>query len=454
MAAFVARLGIVGVLVFAELLGFPANAFAHATLVRAEPAVNARLSSCPSRVRLEFSEAVEPAMAGASIVSADGRRIALTVSGDPHDVHAVIAPVACLGNGAYRLLWRVVSEDGHPVDGAYAFAIGASAALDTSTAPADMAMSAHDSAMTAEGEGMMHHESANWGPSVLAAPASLAILRGLALAALLAFTGLLYFRSGAAPGDFGRAATVARWLALLAPVLLIVHFALWVVNTHAQHTLDLESMEVASGTGMGHRELLRIGLALIALWAYSLARQVKLALVAGVAALLVSSALGHTAAIVPAWAIPAKALHLLASAAWIGGVLWLITLDRGDVASFARETFRVSRVAMLCVILVATSGLVQAFLFLSTPGNLVHSTYGLLVVAKIVGTLILIGFGAHHRLRAMPTGEDEHWSPELLASTLRGEIVVMALVVLIGGLLSYVPPPRSMPTSPPSTIEP
>ena len=393
-------------------------------------------------------------MAGASIVTAHGRRITLTIAGDPHDVHAVIAPVACLPNGAYHVRWRVVSEDGHPVDGSYAFAIGTGVSLDTSMIAGSMAMSAHDSAMSSHGEGMMHHESANWGANVLGAPVALAVLRGLALGALLSLSGLLFFRWGASVDDARRAMVLARWLAILSPLLLIVHFALWVMNTHAQHMLNAESLDVATGTGMGHRELLRIGFAILALWALSLARQPKLALAASVGALLVSSAIGHTAAIVPAWAIPGKAVHLLAGAAWMGGVIWLLVLDRADATRFAREAARVSRVAMLCVIAVAISGLLETFLFLSAPSDIVRTPYGLLVLAKIVGTLILIGFGAHHRTRTMPKGGDEHWSPELLATTLRGEMAVMIVVVLIGGLLSYVPVPQSVPPGIPTITEP
>jgi copper transport protein len=451
-AAFIARLGLVGAIAVAVLLGSPASALAHATLVRADPAVNGRLRACPTRVRLEFNEAIEPAMAGASIMSADGRHITLAVSGDPHDVHAVIASLTCLAKGAYHVAWRVVSEDGHPVDGSYAFTVGAGVALDTSMT--GMVMSAHDSAMTAEGEGMMHHESANWGASVLGAPVAPAILRGLALGALLSFTGLLFFLTGAPAEGGNRATRVTRWLALLTPLLLIAHFASWVVNTHAQHMLNVESVDIAASTGMGHRELLRIGCSMLALWAFSLARRPKVALAAGVGAVLVSSAIGHTAAIVPGWAIPAKALHLLATAAWIGGVLWLLTLERTVVARFAQEAARVSRVAMRCVIAVAISGLAETLLFLSAPGDLAHTPYGLIVLAKIVGTLILIGFGVHHRRRGMPQGGEGVWSPERLATTLRGEIAVMMLVILLGGLLSYVPPPQSMPSMIPPTTGP
>ena len=44
-------------------------------------------------------------------------RRSLCAGADPRDVHAVIAPVDSLGPASYKVEWRVVSADGHPVDG-------------------------------------------------------------------------------------------------------------------------------------------------------------------------------------------------------------------------------------------------------------------------------------------------------------------------------------------------
>jgi copper transport protein len=450
----VARLWVVLAIAVGALVGAPATALAHATLVRAEPAVNGRLNACPTRVRLEFNEAVEPTMAAASVLDMHGSRVVLSFSGDPHDVHAVIASVACLGNGPYRLTWRVVSADGHPVDGSYGFTIedGISAAALPMT-PHDSAMLAHESTLMAHESEMIAHEQEVWGISVAGAPLGLAVLSGLALGALLSLSGMLFFRSGIRGGEVGNVDVVMRGLAVMTPLLLAAHFVAWMMNADVMHHFTSDSLSVATNTGIGRRELLRIGFAFLALWALVLARRTRLALAFSAGSLLVSAAIGHTAAIVPEWAIPGKALHLLASAAWIGGVLWLMLLDRTEVLRFARETARVSRVAMICVIVIAVSGLLQSWLFLSSPSDLVHSPYGLLVLAKITGTLVLIGFGAHHRKRTMPRGE-EVWSPERFAATLRGELAVMAVVVLIGGLLAYVPPPQAMPEMNSPTTEP
>ena len=97
---------------------------AHATLVSSEPAANGRLAASPSRVRLVFSEPIEGTLARVTLVSVSGATIKLRAAADPRDVNAVIAPVDSTLAGGYRVEWRVVSADGHPVDGTYTFAVG------------------------------------------------------------------------------------------------------------------------------------------------------------------------------------------------------------------------------------------------------------------------------------------------------------------------------------------
>ena len=71
-----------------------------------------------------YSEPVEGKLAKVTIVPATGTPMVLRAGGDPRDVHAVIAPVDALGPGSYKVEWRVVSADGHPVDGRFGFTVG------------------------------------------------------------------------------------------------------------------------------------------------------------------------------------------------------------------------------------------------------------------------------------------------------------------------------------------
>jgi copper transport protein len=442
VAVRVKRAATVVSLAIALLLGARSIAFAHATLLRSEPAADSHLAASPSRVRLVFSEALEITLVKLSIVRADGSVIPLSATGDPHDVNAVIAPVNELASGAYRLQWRVVSADGHPVEGSFSFFVGAAE----------------------QGERVpvaVFEEPAVWGPSLGGAPLVPAVLRGLALGALMALAGMLLFMAlprAEALVPSRAAHRLTTLLSVAAPLLLTVHFAAWAVNADPDHQLTSASVSAALASGVGRVELWRVGLALLSLWAFMLARRERLALSFAVAALVVSGASGHAAAIQPLLAAPAKALHLLAGAAWIGGLLWLVCLragpsvasltrddNNGEAASLApddnsNEAMRVSSVALAAVIVVTLSGIAQTVLFLPALSDLFHSTYGAIVLAKVCGMLALVAFGAYHRYRALPALARDARAYGRLAVILKRELVVFAVVVLLGGLLAYVPP--------------
>src|SRR5512138_233451 len=353
------------ILLAASSVVSPRSAAIHATLVSSEPAANSHLASSPTRVRLVFSEPIEGKLGRISLHPATGATIALRAGADPRDVHAVIAPVEALAPGRYRVDWRVVSADGHPVDGTFVFAIG-DTTLGTPAAPPD------PPAPAPEQDG----EPDTWGPAVAGAPLFPALLRGAALGALMAAAGLLLFHTGAAPNAAARSDTRVRRLttvfAILAPVLLGAHMVAWLINTAPDNQLDASWAGAALETIVGKIEMWRTGLAVLALWAWWLARRPALALGFAAAALALSGASGHSAAIQPQWGVPAKAIHLLASAVWLGGLLWLLVRPEGDdAATFAHDADRVSSRALIAVIAVAFTGVVQTRLFLPSWGDLV-----------------------------------------------------------------------------------
>jgi putative copper export protein len=223
-------------------------------------------------------------------------------------------------------------------------------------------------------------------------------------------------------------------------VLLVLHFAAWARAVAPDQSLAGGALGALLASGVGRVELARTVFALLAAWALLLARRERLALGLAVAALLVSAGAGHSAAIHPAWTVPAHGLHLLAVAAWLGGLIWLLVLERRTPAAVAAEAARVSSAALAAVVVVALSGLVQTWLFLPAWSDLLTSTYGRIALAKVAGLGVLVLFGAHHRYRVLPRLA-ERTVADALARSLRREVAVMSLVILLGGLLAYVAPP-------------
>lgn len=421
----------------------------HATLVASEPAAKSHLATSPRRVRLVFSEPIEGTLARITIVPATGAPIVLHPASDPRDVHAIIAPVDSLAPGAYRVDWRVVSADGHPVEGSYPFAIG-DTTLGTPPTTGPPGVAAADTQSHPAPEPEAEAETDTWGPAIAGAPAIAAALRGAGLGTFAAAAGMLLMFAVSGPNakqaTDARVRRTATLLSLAGAVLLVCHLGAWLINTSPEHTLDATWAGAALHTSVGKIELVRTGLAVLTLWAWWLARRPVLAVVFAAAALVVSGAVGHPAAIHPMVAIPSKAIHLLATGVWLGGLVWLVVRPKGDRAiTFSIDAQRVSSFALISVIAIAASGVLQTLLFLPTLGDLGTSSYGRLVLAKVAGLIALIAFGAYNRQRLVPrlvgdTARDIGDTMSLRTSV-RREIVVMVLVILLGGLLAYVPPP-------------
>jgi putative copper export protein len=270
------------------------------------------------------------------------------------------------------------------------------------------------------------------------------MLRGVAAGLLMALAGVLLFVVLAGPelspigGD-----RLVRWLSMSALLFLALHGVAWSVNAAPDHRLTSDAIASAIGSTVGRIELWRLGLAALALWAIWLVRRPWLALVFAAGAVVLSGATGHSAAISPRIAVPARALHLLAASAWLGGLLWLVTCRQMAIDGFAREARRVSAVALWASLVVAASGVAMAVVFLASPSDLVDSAYGAVLMAKVGGLLVLMTFGAYHRFRAIPSLARQSATAARMAATVRRELATMVIVILLGGLLAYVPPARS-----------
>jgi copper transport protein len=425
----VRRLTVAAVIALAAVLKVYAVASAHVTLVSTQPAANSTLDAAPANIRLEFSEPVEPEVAHLSIIRADGRSVPLTVANDPHDAHFLVASPGDIGAGTVRVVWHVVSEDGHPVGGSFVFTVG------TATTPPSEAQA----------------ESAEsvWGPSVLGAPVVPALLRGLGIGALTALMGVLFFAAMFGVRFDERPMRLAVWLSIAAPLLLAGHLVAWAYNAAPDHRLSAEWIASALATNVGRVELWRTLLALPPLWALALARRPGLALILAALPIVASAAVGHSYAFEPTIAVPSKALHLFALAAWIGGILWLVVRERNDIQRFSREARRVSSAALWAVVVLVLSGVVQTIILIPSLAEL-RSNYGFVLLAKMAGLVVLVGFGAYHRFRVVPRLSSTSGGRTIgFLSSLRAELSVLWLVVLLGGLLGYVSPPASAQKVPP-----
>ncbi|MGV3149189.1 cytochrome c oxidase assembly protein [Rothia sp. 11273D007AR] len=165
-------------------------------------------------------------------------------------------------------------------------------------------------------------------------------------------------------------------------------------------------------------------------------------------------------------AVNSLGLHLLGVVLWCGGLMVLAFISRditgedagtgtlaegqrGAASASARRVplavavlRRYSVLALFGFVLVVLSGVVNALVRMNSLGDLFTTTYGALVLAKLMLTLVLGAFGVVHRLRLIPMMQSG------LTSAARGlwyaiacELVLMGATSGLAVSLSRTPPP-------------
>jgi copper resistance protein C len=95
---------------------------AHATLTGSSPGADSTSDVAPRKVVLEFDENVQTNFAVVNVVGPDGSAISTgDVSVTDNKVIARIRRPTAAGD--YTVAWRVVSADGHPVDGQFTYTL-------------------------------------------------------------------------------------------------------------------------------------------------------------------------------------------------------------------------------------------------------------------------------------------------------------------------------------------
>jgi methionine-rich copper-binding protein CopC len=121
-------------LAMAGLLMAAAPASAHDQLVSTDPVADSTLDALPAELTLTYSADIlaEPGATLVQVTDATGADIA---DGDPVVSGATVTQALTPGaTGAVSVVWKVVSSDGHPIDGAFGFTVAAAEPAPTDAA--------------------------------------------------------------------------------------------------------------------------------------------------------------------------------------------------------------------------------------------------------------------------------------------------------------------------------
>lgn len=105
-----------------------AAAFAHPKLLSSSPAEGAEVDA-PQKIELQFSENLVKQFSGATLTMTampgveGSMKAPASVSGAADPKTMVITPTQPLTTGTYRVDWRAVSSDTHPITGNFSFKV-------------------------------------------------------------------------------------------------------------------------------------------------------------------------------------------------------------------------------------------------------------------------------------------------------------------------------------------
>ncbi|MGY1773248.1 CopD family protein [Blastococcus sp. SYSU D00813] len=142
-------------------------------------------------------------------------------------------------------------------------------------------------------------------------------------------------------------------------------------------------------------------------------------------------------------AVSNLAVHVVAAAVWVGGLLAVLLHGRG-AGVLPRVAARFSAVALAAAAAVGASGLLAAWLVLDDGAGLLSglgSGYGLLLVGKTLALVALLALGRHHRRRALPALAAGR--PGAFRRFAAAETGLMLATVALAVALSASPPPAA-----------
>jgi putative copper resistance protein D len=134
-------------------------------------------------------------------------------------------------------------------------------------------------------------------------------------------------------------------------------------------------------------------------------------------------------------------LHIVAASIWIGGLIATVSYAYRRAPGAERVIRRFSLVALISVIALAESGLLNAGLRLDGFASLVTSTYGALILTKVAIIIALIGFGWRQRTNLADRYRDEDGKTLILVRLSATELAWMGVVLGLSVALSRTAPP-------------
>ncbi|MFD7516936.1 copper resistance CopC/CopD family protein [Streptomyces niveus] len=420
------RLLLVTAVLTVGLLGALAGtASAHAALTGSDPKDGAVVDVAPREVTLTFSEQIAMGDDSIRVLDPSSKRVDVAKMRDLSQGGTVRYAVGLkpgLPDGTYTVAWQAVSADSHPVSGAFTFSVGAPSAT-TATVPdqeagGGLVGTLYDTVRYISYAGFILLVGgaafilACWQRGASVRPLQRLVVGGwvtLTAATLVLLLLRTPYTGSGKLGDMFDLGGLSDVLdtktgaALVSRLLLLGAAALFIAvlfGAYAKRVTEAEAEVEAEQDGEGDAEAGKAKADLA--FGLSLGGTVVAAGIAGTWALSEHASTGIQTGL----AMPLDVLHLLAVAAWLGGLVSLLValyrvpdLERAAVRRF-------SRIAFTSVVVLAVTGVYQSWRQVGSWDAWTGTSYGQLLLVKIGLIAVLLGAAWFSRRWTGLLGED------------------------------------------------
>lgn len=395
----------------------PSVASAHAILDSSTPSPSSVVAVSPSEIRLDFNEQVEASFGDIRLFDSKQREIDIdkTIRSDV-DNSIVSAQLPALKDGVYVAVWRVVSADGHPANGAFPFEVGETSSgnsndllqkillglnktSDLETPMALMRFVAFLSTMILIGSATLARQGQHFSVRALVRLAQYATI-GIAIGSV----GVLLLQ--------GPIATGRSWGSVFDGAVLSD-----VITTRLGVAVLLRLLLVVAWGG------------LLLFASSSSHRRWKLtAVITSVLLVATFSFSGHpSAAPNSLFFIPIDMAHFVSLSMWVGALFALVVVSRTEHVQEYVQRF--SRIATFAMPVAVATGVIQGLHLVGGVSAITKSDYGRLLVLKTLLVLLVVALGARARRRLHLTQTNS------VTKVIRLEALVVVVIVACTALL-------------------
>ena len=386
------------------IIGVP-SAYAHPFLVDSEPGQGQNAAVGTTQIIVFYSEAIEIDFSELKVFDSNGNKIDNMDTAYYEGESSLVITTPSLEDGVYTVTSKVLSKiDGHLVQAAIIFGVGETQ-VDLSLLEAQE-----------ESEITFLAEAAARFPGIIGQTVVLgSVISGIVI------WGTQRKRFGKESRDLVNQAYRFKFAKLTGISLVAVfasNFIILAVQTLRLETSPIDVIDTAFGTTWLIRMIITI--ILLGIW-FWMERKPHLSpkkhipmLAASLVLIFTTTMMGHGAATELTAPIILDYVHNLLASVWIGGVIFfgfvlLPTLASLDGIQKAKVTLamlpRYSGMITIALGILIITGPTLLWFLESDVASLTNSTYGYLIIAKIMLAIVLIGFGAFYQFKIQRQAE-------------------------------------------------